>query len=57
MVADIFTKPLPPGKFFKFRDYMLNLKNAPGIKVDAAASVLRGKAARLWNKLMAVIEP
>ena len=58
MVADIFTKALPRDKFYKFRDFMMNVANAPGTTIcgdDGRVRVLRGKAARLWSKLLSVL--
>ena len=59
MAADIFTKALPSGKFFKFRDYILNVSNAPDIVLKDehgnVAAVLRGKSARLWAKFVGSI--
>ena len=59
MAADIFTKALPAAKFFKFRDYILNVINAPGTVLKDEhgniAGVLRGKSARLWAKFVSSI--
>ena len=56
MVADIFTKALPSSKFFKFRDYVMNIAHAPGIPIadenGNVSTILTGKAARLWTKLL-----
>ena len=48
MPADIFTKALEKDKFYKFRDYILNVDNGPEV-------VLYGKAARLFHKLQRAI--
>ena len=64
MVADIFTKALPPEPFFRFRDYLLNRSNAPDASHHHADAnevawttrgrqvTLRGSAARLWSRLV-----
>ena len=44
-VADIFTKALSRDKFFLFRGYLLNLRNAPAHTVK-----LEGKLARIYAR-------
>ena len=41
--------------FFKFRDYILNVQHSSMVSKDDATA-LRGKAARLWSKLIDVLK-
>ncbi len=48
MVADLFTEAIvEPEGFFRFRDYLLNLQNGPGMQV-----LLHGQGAQLWKTLL-----
>ena len=38
--ADFFTKPMPPEKFFKFRDVIMNIKKSPLSEVDPHAACI-----------------
>ena len=41
--ADFFTKPMPPEKFFKFRDVIMNIKKSPLSTVDPHAAYMSGQ--------------
>ena len=59
MVADLFTKALTAGPFFRFRDYMMNVTHAPAHTIrDQNGDIigLKGKAARLWSKLVDTVK-
>ena len=41
--ADFFTKPMPPEKFFKFRDVIMNIKKSPLSEIDPHAACMSGQ--------------
>ena len=53
MVADIFTKAVEASAFYRMRDHLLNLSNAP---VDPPSAALYNKAAKLFNRLIRTID-
>ena len=58
-MADIFTKPMDAGTFFRLRDHLLNVRNAPKMIVRPSKGrgvALQGKAARLWTKLVDMLD-
>ena len=53
MVADIFTKALPPETFLRLRDRLMNIKPTTTVQdSDGNKVTLHGKAVRLWAKLI-----